>query len=142
MSLPPSNFTFLLKEFGDIIYNIKDGDGTGQKSSISFQRKTIRFMDDSKLYITERLLARNNGFYIDFYYYDWVAKNEKEILKFHSEVHLNPAYQTATEPYHVHPAKHLILHGKDRLPNSQHQDLYSILEFIRFHLLAIKAITD
>ncbi|WP_397327114.1 toxin-antitoxin system TumE family protein [Paenibacillus oceani] len=77
----------------------RDGDGTGLRSSRKFTRHTFVFVDGSRLLITEEL---HSGI-IDVSYYNWVDSNGNTILCFHSEPHdLNPSYQTATEPHHVH----------------------------------------
>lgn len=62
----PSNITLIEKEFRHIITDLRDGDGSGLMSSLSFQRYTIVFVDGGKLRITERISKGS----IDYSYYD------------------------------------------------------------------------
>ncbi len=127
---PPSNFIFLQRNNRDIVTELRDGDGTGRPSTMSAQRYTFVFSDGSKLHATERIV---NG-KIEYYYYDWISPEGKEILKFHSEPHDDEEYQTETEPYHIHAINAL---GQSlRLPNFQFRDLDSIMNVIRLFLLA------
>lgn len=133
---PPTNFSFLQRDNGDVILDVREGDSTSRASTMYAQRKTLLLVDGSKLFVHERL-EKNR---IDFYQYDWVTANDKSILKFHSEPHEDVDYQTATEPHHIHPPEAAKLTNKDRLANRYHQDLFSIIEFIRLHILA-KSVT-
>jgi hypothetical protein len=134
---PPSNITLLEREFHSIIVDIRDGDSTGKLSSMVFQRYTFSLIDGSKLYLTERI--SNNE--ILYYQYDWMINPTTTILKFHSESHgVDDRYQTATEPHHIHPPDHAKLHNIVRYPNSNHQELHAILEFIFLYLLAQDAV--
>lgn len=127
---PKTNFNFLERDFSSLILSIREGDSTGLKSDSSTQRKTINFRDhDSKLYVTEFI----DDNMISEYFYDWVLNDGRIIIKFHSEAHDDPNYQTETEPFHIHLPQPLI--NKDRLPNCHHKELFSILEFI---LLTLK----
>jgi hypothetical protein len=129
---PKSNFNFLERDHSSLILSIREGDSTGLKSDSSTQRKTINFRDhDSKLYVTE--FIDNNM--ISEYFYDWVLNDGRTIMKFHSESHDDPNYQTETEPFHIHLSQPLI--NKDRLPNHYHKELSSILEFISLNLRII-----
>ena len=130
INLPASNLPFLKRAYNDIIQYDKDTDQTGKPSSSICQRKTYVFSDGSYLSITEYL----KGNKIDFYYYDWYSKNKKLMLKFHSEEHKDKAYQTETEPFHIH-ANGLL--EEKRLANPSFQDLASVIEFIRCCLLVI-----
>ena len=126
INLPPSNFKFTEQEFKDIIRHIRETDQTGRTSNFLVSRKTYILMDDSKFYITEVL---KNG-KIDYYYYDWVDKVGKDIMKFHSEPHDDPKYRTDTEPYHIHGEKGLNVFPK-RYTNYNFRDLFHVLEVIR-----------
>ena len=126
INLHPSNFKFIEQEFKDIIRYTRETDQTGRTSNFSVLRKTYILIDNSKLYITEAL---NRG-KIDYYYYDWVDGERKDIMKFHSEPHDSPAYQTATEPYHIHGEKGLNVFPK-RYANYNFMDLFHVLEVIR-----------
>jgi hypothetical protein len=55
---------------------------------------------------------------------------------------LRKRYQTKTEPFHIHRSKYHPAHlsNLDRYSNVYHQNLYSILEFLRFHILASETI--
>lgn len=125
--LPATVFSFLERDFANIILEIQDGDLNGRPSTMQWNRKTIIFQNGTKLYATEHL---ENGL-IDFYYYDWVTNEGEEILKWHSESHdKDKRYQTATEPFHIHLPKHEILHSMYRLANHEHKSLRSIIELI------------
>lgn len=128
----PSNFTLLEKEFRNIITDLRDGDGSGLMSSLSFQRYTILFIDGSKLRITERV---SKGI-IDYSYYDW-EQSDGRMIKFHSEPHPNDSqYQTLTEPHHIHPPDEAKLHNRTRYSNFYHQELPAILELIFIHIIS------
>ncbi len=130
---PPSNLRLLEKEFCSIIIDMRDGDSTGKFSSMVFRRHTFSLIDGSKLYTTERI--SNNE--ILYYHYDWMKDSSTTILKFHSESHAEDnRYQTTTEPHHIHPPDSSKLHNMVRYPNSSHQDLHAIFEFIFLYLLA------
>lgn len=130
----PSNFLLLERDFADIILSVRDGDSTGKFSTDRWLRKTIRFQDGSKMYITEHIVEGK----IARAQYDWEF-TPGQLLKFHSEPHEDEAYQTASEPFHVHPPEALKLTNRSRLPNFHHQDLFSILEMIRYYLLIGRA---
>lgn len=130
-NIPASNLPFLKRAYSDIIQNVKDADQTGKQSSTICQRKMFVFTDGSYLSVTEYL----KGDKIDFYYYDWFSKNKKLLLKFHCEEHKDKAYQTETEPFHIHANGFL---EEKRLANSSFQDLVSIMEFIRCCLLVLR----
>ncbi|WP_240416650.1 toxin-antitoxin system TumE family protein [Paenibacillus periandrae] len=129
---PSTNFTILEREFNSIIIEIRDYDSTGQKSSMSFQRKTILLNNDTRVYVTERVVNAE----ILFYQYDWYTNSGEELLKFHSEEHKDKRYKTATGDHHIHPSSTIKLLNVDRLPNYLHQDLRAIMEFILLHTLA------
>jgi hypothetical protein len=126
-----SDIKELNNKFKDIILEIYDYDDTGEKTTTTFIRKTFTFRDhESKLHVTERFINKD---LIDKYQYNWVTKEGKAILYFHSEPHKDEAYQPDnTEPHHIHPPD-----GKDdsrkRLDNFHHQELSSVLELIRLH---------
>jgi Family of unknown function (DUF6516) len=134
---PASNLNALQKAFGHAISLIRNTDSTGMPSSAFTQRATIVFVDGSQLYVTEKL-AKNQ--IIEAYWYDWIAPDGKTVLgKYHGEPHKDEAYQTETEPYHVHPPDHAKLTNKTRFPNYFYNDLFSIVEGIfLFHLLPNK----
>ncbi|WP_274482691.1 DUF6516 family protein [Paenibacillus polymyxa] len=71
------------KEFANFIKAVEDTDGTGERSSEGIQRATITFIDDTKLYVTERL---NEG-----YSYGWVSKDGK-LLFHHGNEDKTPNY--------------------------------------------------
>ncbi|MCD9020257.1 toxin-antitoxin system TumE family protein [Cohnella silvisoli] len=130
---PPSNIVLLEKEFSSVIVDVRDGDSTGKMSSMVFQRYTFSLVDGSKLYVTERI--SNNE--ILYYQYDWMKDATTVILKFHSESHSeDDRYQTSTEPYHIHPPDDTKLHNMTRYPNTSHQELHAVFEFIFLYLLA------
>lgn len=132
----PSNITLIEKEFRHIITDLRDGDGSGLMSSLSFQRYTIVFVDGGKLRITERISKGS----IDYSYYDW-EQSEGRIIKFHSEPHPNdPKYQTLTEPHHIHPPAEAKLHNQTRYSNFYHQELPAILELIFIHIMSQKTL--
>lgn len=114
----------------------QDGDATRQPTTRMFTRHTFVFIDGSRLYITEQI----SGEYIEVSYYNWVDENGNDILKFHSEPHDDPKYQTETEPHHVHPPEDAKLTNITRYPNFYHQELHTIMEHIFFCLLAAKKI--
>jgi hypothetical protein len=123
----------LERQFGSIITDIRDGDSSGQQSSMAVQRYTFCLIDGSKLFITERISREE----IIFSQYDWVGTAGDTRLKLHSEPHEDSAaYQTATEPHHVHPPDRAKVHNITRYPNFHHQELSQILEMIFFHFLA------
>lgn len=129
---PPSNMGLIEKEFGSVIMDVRDGDSTGKTSSMVFQRFTFSLIDGSKLYVTERI--SNNQ--IQYYQYDWMNDVGVIMLKFHSENHTgDEKYQTSTEPHHIHPPDFAKLHNITRFPNSNHQELHAIFEFIFLYFL-------
>ncbi len=130
---PPSNLTLLEAEFNDIIQFTQETDQSGRQSSMLAQRKTFRFVDGSSLSITE-IIKKDK---IDFYHYDW-SKDNKILLKIHSEPHDDPNYQTETEPYHIH-TKGLL--DDERISNPTLQDLYSVLQLIRLFIMVQKNYT-
>jgi hypothetical protein len=90
-------------------------------------------IDGSRLYVTEQL----SGGIFDISYYNWVDARGDNILSFHSEPHdLDPRYQTATEPHHVHPPMEAKLTNLTRYSNFHHQELHTIMEHIFFSLVA------
>ncbi|MDP4182728.1 MAG: DUF6516 family protein [Bacillota bacterium] len=125
-NLSPSNFTLIQSEFGNIIRHTRETDKTGKTSNVISRRKTYTLIDGSKLYVTEIL----KGDKIDYYYYDWVDKDEKDIMRFHSEIHEEKKFQTSTEPFHIHGEKNLNVFPK-RFPNYNFRDLFHIFELIR-----------
>lgn len=129
-NLPASNLSLLEKEFNDIIQFTQEKDQTGKSSTMLTQRRTFKFKDGSSLSITEILKEGK----IDYYHYDW-SKNEKILLKVHSEPHDDSAYQTKTEPYHMH-IKGLL--ADERMPNPTLKDLYSVLQLIRIFIMVVK----
>ncbi|MBU8715980.1 MULTISPECIES: toxin-antitoxin system TumE family protein [Brevibacillus] len=131
---PATNLEVLKKTFGHAIQFIRNTDSTGMPSSIYAQRATIVFSDSSKLYVTEKL---NKQQCIEEYWYDWIAADDKTVLgKYHGEPHEDESYQTATEPYHVHPPEYAKLTNQTRFPNYYYNDLFSIVEGIfLFYLL-------
>ncbi|MED4972119.1 hypothetical protein E5Z46_08070 [Geobacillus kaustophilus NBRC 102445] len=128
-SCQPANvFSFLERDFAEIIFEIRDGGADGRPSTKNCARKTIIFRNETKLYVTEYVTPDD---WIDYYYYDWVTPEGKTILKWHSEPHdADKRYQTVTEPYHIHLPSSEILHNMYRLSNFEHQTLRSIIEFI------------
>ncbi|MFB9276889.1 toxin-antitoxin system TumE family protein [Cohnella cellulosilytica] len=124
-----SNLELIQKELGHGIWgDIQFTDRSGQESTIYALRATIRFLDGSVLYVTE---YTNKFGIIDRYYYDWTAADWRIKAQYHSEPHKrDQRYQTATEPYHIHPPQNTVLSNLDRFPNYAHQDLYSIVEGI------------
>ncbi|AEH48883.1 DUF6516 family protein [Parageobacillus thermoglucosidasius] len=125
---PANVFSFLERDFAEIILEIRDGGADGRPSTKSCARKTIVFRNETKLYVTEYVTPDG---WIDYYYYDWVTPDGKMILKWHSEPHdEDKRYQTVTEPYHIHLPSSVILHNMYRLANFEHQTLRSIIEFI------------
>ncbi|WP_404469351.1 DUF6516 family protein [Sutcliffiella horikoshii] len=131
-----TNFTVIQLEFGDVILDIRDGDGSGRTSTGLTQRKLIKLIDGSYIRIREHLSKSSE---IDLYFYDWFGPDGKELLKFHSENHdEDKRYQTKTEPFHIHIPEELRLSSMTRLPNYNHRDLYGILEFVRLHLTLIQ----
>ncbi|WP_240647159.1 toxin-antitoxin system TumE family protein [Paenibacillus nanensis] len=70
-----TDLEYLTKEFAHAIKAVEDTDTTGLRSSEGVQRATIVFIDDTRLYVTERL---NEG-----YSYDWVSKDGR--LLFHHD---------------------------------------------------------
>jgi hypothetical protein len=68
---PASNFTLLETRFRSIIVDVREGDGSGQNSSMSSQRKTIVFNDRSRLLVTERIVKGA----ILYSYYDWIKSD-------------------------------------------------------------------
>lgn len=126
---PPSDLKRIQNELSHgIIGEIRSSDRSGTLSSMYVQRATITFTDYSKLYVTEYISRKG---IIDRYYYDWEDETGYLKAQYHSEPHdRDKRYQTATEPYHVHPPKNSILSNMDRFPNFSHQDLYSIVEGI------------
>lgn len=128
-----TNFSIVEAEYADIIFSMRDQDRTGQKSDRYTNRKTIAFHDGSKMYVTEYLIREGTDYYIDRYHYDWMTSKGETKIKFHSEPHGDPAYQTNTEPFHLHVMDALGL--EKRLPNPDHQDLVSILKALRIHFL-------
>ncbi|BBI31312.1 toxin-antitoxin system TumE family protein [Cohnella abietis] len=126
---PRSNLELIKRELGHgLLGDIHLSDRSGQHSTIYSLRATIPFLDGSLLYITE---YTNKSGIINKYYYDWEDANGYIKAQYHSEPHeLDKRYQTATEPYHVHPPKNSILSNMDRFPNYAHKDLYSIVEGI------------
>ncbi len=129
-NLPPSNLPFLKKAYCDIIVDERDTDQTGKQSSPIAQRKSFTFTDGSYISITEIFKSGK----LDYYHYDWFSKNKKLLMKFHSEEHTDKAYQTSTEPFHIHVQG---IMDEKRLPNPSFQDLNSVLQFIRCCLLVI-----
>lgn len=127
-NLPPSNLPFLKRAFSDIIQSERNLDQTGKTSSLICQRSTFVFSDGSCLSITEFIKSGK----IDCYHYDWFSKSKKVLLKFHSEEHPDELYQTETEPFHIHAQG---LMNEKRLANPTFQDLFSVLQFIRFYIL-------
>ncbi|MGJ7034279.1 toxin-antitoxin system TumE family protein [Anoxybacillus eryuanensis] len=125
---PASVFSFLERDFADIILEIREGGADGRPSTKNCARKTIIFRNDTKLYVIE---YKTSDGWIDYYYYDWVTSDGKTILKWHSEPHnADERYQTTTEPYHIHLPASETLHNMYRLANFEHQTLRSIIEFI------------
>lgn len=111
-----------------ILGEIRLTDRSGQATTIYTLRATVPFLDGTLLYVTE--YTDKYGI-IDKYYYDWVDELGRIRAQYHSEPHsMDNRYQTATEPYHIHPPKNTILSGMDRFPNYAHQDLYAIVEGI------------
>ena len=127
-SIPPSNFKLIEDEFKDIIIKVRDQDQNGLSSNAYIQRKTFIFIDYSKMSVTEFINYKENC--IDHYYYDWYDKDKKDLMRFHSEKHDNPAFQTSTEPFHIHSEKILNPFHK-RFPNYNFRDLFHIFELIR-----------
>jgi len=126
---PKSNLQRIGRDLGHgLLGEMRHTDRSGIPSSIYAQRATITFIDGSKLYVTE---YTNKSGVIDKYYYDWVDPGGRLRAQYHSEPHeRDRRYQTATEPYHIHPPKDSILSNMDRFPNYSHRDLYSIVEGI------------
>lgn len=125
---PKTNLNELQNAFGDAILFIRETDSTGLASSFLVQRATLILADNSLLYVTEYLSKQQ---VIEKFQYDWVASDNKTVLaKYHSEPHEGKDYQTATEPYHVHPPEHAKLSNAKRYPNYFYNDLFSIVEGI------------
>lgn len=122
----PSNFDVIQKEYQSLILDIRDGDSSGQGSTLSFQRKTILFQDGTKLFVTEHI----RGGFIERFYYDWIDTDGRRLAGFHNEPHEDKRYQTASEPYHIHPPDHIKITNFLRLSNDWHRDLLTILELI------------
>lgn len=129
--LSPSNLPMLIRSFKNIIQNDRPTDQTGKKSSLLSQRCTLIFINGSYLSVTEILKDGK----IDYYHYDWYGKNNKVIMKFHSEPHADKKYRTSTEPYHIHTPD--MLEEDKRLPNAEFQDLYQVLNFIYHFMLVV-----
>lgn len=130
--LPPSNITMLERQFRIIITDIRNVDSTGQQSSMAFQRNTFTLIDGSKLYCTERISKGE----IVYAFYDWVNSDGSDRLKFHSEEHPDDTmYQTATEPFHIHPPDTAKIHNATRYPNYHHRELSAVLEYILLRFL-------
>lgn len=127
----PTNFGLLRREVADIIVDIRDGDGPGQPSTITTTRKTLRLINEQHISVTEKITPSGTA---DQFQYDWIL-TANHYIKFHSEPHpLDKRYQTPTEPYHIHHSGQLS--SLDRLSNTSHRDLFTILEMIRIHFLA------
>ncbi len=127
----PTNFGLFRREFGDIIVDIRDGDGSGQPSTITTTRKTIQLINDQHISVTEKITPSGT---VDQFQHDWILAADRYI-KFHSESHpLDKRYQTPTEPYHIHHSGQFS--SLNRLSNTAHRDLFTILEMIRIHFLA------
>ncbi len=129
---PPEEFTDfgLLEEIfsGNPIMTILQGDGSTFPEDSSTRRRTITFIDGSRLRCTERRVAGKF-----FYHYEWQNQDGTKRLAWGSEEHGDRRYQTETEPFHVHPPN--AMHGMDRLTNGFHRDLFSIVEFIQYFIL-------
>jgi len=122
-----TNYFVIDQDFSDLISDIRNGAAGLQNSPPDIIRKTILFNDLSKMHCQEII---ENG-KIQHYFYDYYDANGQIIAKFHSEPHLDKAYQTSTEPFHIHVKKdHQDLKAEKRVPNRYHKNLRSILEYI------------
>jgi len=141
-SRPRSNLHLIQRDLGHgILGELRLSDRSGQGSTLYVLRATIPFLDGSSLYVTE---YTNKAGIIERYYYDWEDANGCLKAQYHSEPHeSDKRYQTATEPYHVHPPKGSTLSNMDRFPNYAHRDLYSIVEgIILFSVIPSRSTLD
>ena len=121
----PTNFKLLEKEYANIITFSRETDDTGARSTAFSLRKTYVLIDGWTISIHEVYIKNKTDakIYIDYYHYN-VYKDNKSIIKFHSETHDDPSYQTSTEPFHIHI-------GLRRLDNKGYKKLSDVLEYLR-----------
>lgn len=118
--IPKTNFTTLYREFEEHISEIRKGAAGLMDDPPRAIRRTIIFSDMTKLscqeYITDGV--------IDFYHYDYYNTDGSIIIKFHSEPHEEKAFQTDTEPFHMHIREDdNDLKASKRVPNAFHKEL-------------------
>ena len=130
--IEPTKWNQIEIHFAHIIAEIREGvqGQTSEKSrDITIRKKTISFLNGTKMHCTE--FIKND--YIDFYFYDLIGPNNLPIIKFHSERHEDKTYQTTTEPFHIHArAGYDDLKLEKRLPNPKYKKLDDILTFIEY----------
>jgi hypothetical protein len=90
----PSNWARIERDYDDIITEIRKT----PNSEPSFVERVIIFDDHTRLKCRECIKYGE----IEFFQYDFYDANGNIIIKYHSEPHENPAYQTLTEPFHMH----------------------------------------
>lgn len=85
------------RDYDDVITEIRNS----PNSEPGLVEKTIIFDDFNRLKCRERI---SDGV-IEFFQYDFYDSSGNVIIKYHSEPHSDPAYQTETEPFHMHIKK-------------------------------------
>lgn len=95
----PTSWRVISRDYSHIIEEIQ----TPRESSNSLVMRNILFRDMSKLKCKE-FIDQETG-YISVFQYDYYDSTGNIIMKFHSEPHNDPKYQTRTEPFHLHVKK-------------------------------------
>ncbi len=130
IKIPKSNFSFLERDFRDIILEIRDG-SHGFPSEPGSVRKTIVFRSLSKMHCHE--VSDGDG-YLAIYYYDWYDSKGNIIYKFHMHYHPDEAPEEVKkfDPFHIHRKRDALdTEGKERVENVHYRELYQILLLIR-----------
>lgn len=131
LNQPCSNLNLVDAEFRDLfLFPPEEHDETDKSTTRLTGRRTYKFDHNLMLSVTEQYNEKG-----EFCYYQYnLYKGKKPLLKFHSESHDDEAYQTATEPYHIHK------HDGTRMENYRYQTLPEVMGLIRMMLLLLDAL--